>query len=197
MSEDINNPKRDVVVSGYQRELDNISRDFGGIPKDRLKLLLTTGAKSLKHFLEGEYGSPEKCTPDSKPVYWSYVRFLTYDALRPKFGHGKTEFANQDYGKDKFLRDLTKEANFMARTLPGNINYQEWIFLTKVWSEMLMEDPMLVEKGYVSEIGRQNLISNALMAGPSDDMYVSRFNQWKKQYSSGQRGESIQGEVVE
>lgn len=169
----------------YETGLTQMATEFGD--QDRAKELVGVAARSLKHFFDKDvYGDPNASTLDRYPTYWSYVRFLTWDKLRPRLGHGETEYASHNFS-DKFLQDITDEANEISEMMPQNLKPNEWHFLVRVWSHMLMADPFLVKQGYVTDEGREHMITHALYAGPSDDMYHSRFTQWRDTLSTGLR----------
>src|SRR3989338_879174 len=169
----------------YETGLSQIAKEFSD--QDRAKELTIVAAQSLKHFFDKEvYGDPELNGIDKLPTYWSYVRFLTWDKLRPHLGHGETEYANHNYS-DKFLQDISDEANQISELMPENLKPEEWHFMVRVWSHMLMSDPFLVRQGYITEEGRDHMITHALYAGPSDEMYHSRFSQWRDNLSTGIR----------
>ncbi len=173
----------------YHQQISALVKTGNPEGEQRRRQLIETAAKGLKHFFEkGIYGDPQSCDVSELPVYWSYVRFLTWDQLRPQLGHGETEYSNQNW-RDKFLTDLSDEAVEVAKIMPEDLKPDEWHFIVHVCATMLMSDPFLINSGYTTEGGRQKMVTHALMTGPSDDMYHHRFTQWKEELSSGPKVE--------
>lgn len=173
-----------VQEQQYRQGLVVIQKDYENLGDERLKDLVVSGAMALRHFFDkGEYGDP---SPDNLPVYWSYVRFLAWDILRPRFSQGESEYGNHNYG-NKFMQDITDEANEIVKILPGDLSHAEWLFLVRVRSHMLILNPLLVREGFVTPAGRENLVSHALLVGPSDDIYHKRLKVWREKYSTGMR----------
>jgi len=179
-------------LSVYRKEMGDKLADYRNIGKDRLKLIVASSALALKHFFETEeYGDSEKCTPDTLPAYWPYVRHLVYDALKPRFGHGKSEFVTQRYSDD-FLEDIVNEALAIADGLPKDMTHQEWGLFVEVSAHMMMADPFFVKRGLVTETGQEGFMSQSLKAGMimmagKGDMYQLYLQSWKEQSSIGPR----------
>ncbi len=196
----VQEPQQEVVralATGreYQSGLNKIRKDHEEVGGDRFKELVASAAVALRHFFDKDtYGDPNLCTPDKKPAYWSYVRFLTWDALRPRFDQGETEYANHNY-KDEFVQDLADEANEIAAMLPEDLAYPEWTIMVRVWSHMMTTDPYLVDEGFVTNVGRQNLVSHSMAMGPSSRIYHENFRMWREQYSTGLR-DIVEGKKV-
>jgi hypothetical protein len=176
----------------YREEMGDELTAHDNIGEDRLKLIVVSSALALKHFFEtGEYGDPEKCTPDTLPAYWPYVRYLVYDALRARFGHGKSEFVTQRYSDD-FLEDIVDEALAIADGLPKDMTHEEWRLFVDVSAHMMMADPFFVKRGLVTETGQEGFMSQSLRAGmimmtSNGDMYQLYLQAWKEQSATGPR----------
>jgi hypothetical protein len=150
---------------------------------DRAKHLVTSTAQILKHFFDtGTYGDPEKCGPDELPKYWGFVRYLVFDRIKPKFGAENPSFADVKW-KDKFLKDLSVEARELSDLIPEDLNNDEWLFIVNISAHMMMKDPLLVDKGYITQYGREQFIAQSIQAGNfiPKDMYEEYLNLWKKE----------------
>lgn len=180
----------------YREEMGEELTAHDNIGEDRLKLIVASSALALKHFFEtGEYGDPGKCTPDTLPVYWPYVRYLVYDALRPRFNHGNSEFVTQRYS-DVFVEDMVNEALVIADGLPKDMTHQEWGLFVEVSAHMMMADPFFVKRGLVTETGQEGFMSQSLRAGMimmagKGDMYQLYLQAWKEQSAIGPRNADI------
>ena len=174
-------------LSHYQDALNQLVSREGFRNKNRTSQLVESTALTLRHFFEkGSYGT-EISGPELLPSAWPYVRYLVADIMRPKFGYGKSLFADLTWS-DQFLEDLTREAWEISDILPRDLKHKEWLFMVKVASHMFMEDPFLIENGYINEQGRSRIIGQSLMAGTAPrDMYEMQFEAWKKEFASGKR----------
>ncbi len=184
-----NEIRKDLTV--LQDEMGDKIAQFENIGEDRLKLIVAHSAIAIKHFFDtGVYGDLEKSTPDTLPAYWPYVRFLVYDALKPRFEHGDSQFVTQRYS-DKFLEDIVGEALAITASLPKDMTHQEWKFFVDVSAHMMMVDPFFIEQGLVTKKGQEAFMSQSFMAGMAlmagDDMYEVYLTQWKNNFAVGLR----------
>lgn len=183
-------------LSVYRKEMGDKLTRHENIGEDRLRLIVVSSALALKHFFEtGKYGDPEQCTPDTLPAYWPYVRYLVYDALRPKFGHGKSEFVTQRYSDD-CVEDMVNEALAITDELPDDMTHQEWRLFAEVSAHMMMIDPFFIKRGLVTKTGQEGFVNQSLMAGMAmmarDDMYQVYLQAWKDQFAIGSRNADIE-----
>jgi len=164
----------------YQRGLSLIQTEGS---QERSRMLVGTTAEVLRHFFDrDEYGTLPVKDGDVLPACWPYVRYLVADSLRPKLGYGPSKFVNLDWS-DKFLSDVADEARQINQMLPKDLSHKEWPFMVKVAGYMLMNDPFLVDKGWITKSGRGRLVSQSLMTGFAPrDMYEMQFEVWKNKY---------------
>lgn len=170
-------------LTSYQASLQKIASPEEN--KERTRFLIQSTAEMMKHFFDkSTYGDPDLCGPGTLPAYWAYVRYLVADRLRPKFGYGSSKFTDIEW-TEKLLQDFSSEAQELEKLLPTDLNHHEWLFMVRVAGHMLMNDPLLVENGYINEEGRQRLINQSMLAGSAPgDMYEAQFEDWKEQFSN-------------
>ena len=153
----------------------------------RAKDLVSITATVLDHFFQRTYGNPDGCSPDTTPSYWPFVRYLVFDRLRSTLGHGDSLLAGIKWN-DGFLQDLVTEADHLTTMLPKNLTHQEWLFMTSVAYHMLLEDPRLMERGFVSDYGKYKLTSQTLKLGANGkDGYEALLMTWANQYGEKQK----------
>jgi hypothetical protein len=61
---------------------------------------------------------------------------------------------------------------------------------------MIIQDPKLVEEGYITQEARDRYIGNALVM-PNEEAYVSFFNKFCPSSDIGPREDFVKAEVVE
>ena len=172
-----------MVDNEYQLGLTELIRE-DSLEEQRAEELVGVTSSIMKHFFErGTYGNLASTNGNVAPACWPYVRYLVADGLREKFGYGEPLFTkvNWDY---QFLKDLSDEAKQLTEILPKDLKYNEWLFIVGVASHMLMTDPYLLGRGYVTENGRNNLVGQSIKAEliefSDGDMYELQFMAWKE-----------------
>lgn len=102
---------------------------------------------------------------------WPWVRFLTWDRLRPRLGQGISRYADIRWrDDDKFMKDLAALAERVSAIVPEDVNGNEWRFMAQAAYSMLLER--------VSPDEVQQITRRTLMRGNSDEFMVSQLDAW-------------------
>jgi len=135
-------------------------------------------------------------------LVWPYVRTLLYDIIRPQIQTIPSEFADIRWG-DKLIEDIAKEAHTLSEEyISTDFTLEDWTFITKVFPQIFMNETIFSDKGYISEKGREAIVSKSLLAKlysdahDEKDLYWKEFQTWKgmPEFNIDERTEVIIGE---
>lgn len=111
-------------------------------------------------------------------IVWPWVRFLTWDRLRPRFGQGISQYADIRWrDDDKFMKDITTLAERVSEKVPEDVNGNEWRFIARAAYSMLLER--------VSPDEAVSITMGTLMRRNSDEFMMRHLDAWAQIIDAG------------
>lgn len=102
---------------------------------------------------------------------WPWVRFLTWDRLRPRLEQGISHYVGIRWrDDDKFIKDLTALVERVSVIVPEDVNGNEWRFIALAAYSMLLER--------VSPDEAQQITMGTLMRRNSDEFMIAQLDAW-------------------
>jgi hypothetical protein len=151
------------------RQQDNLLEENSFISEARQRELTGIASSMLDTFFQardlGTLNGPVRGR------VWPWVRFLTWDRLRPRLGQGISHYADIRWrDDDKYMEDLSALAKKVSEIVPENVNGNEWRFITRAAYSMLLER--------VSPEEEKQITMGTLMRGNSDEFMISQLDAW-------------------
>lgn len=140
-----------------------------GISLERQIQLAGISNKMLDVFSESKDLGTTQGPPS--PTAWPWVRYLVYDRLKERWGHGKSVYKDTKWNKgDKFIRDLSELAERVSQQVPENVTATEWQFLS-------LGSISLIKRRITKEQAAE-LDMDILLRGPGDGNIRQSLDRW-------------------